>query len=90
MKNTPRPGHADFPASVKYGGFEDYRGSGRFSGRLTATMVMAGAIAQKSIILFIRSRGSSIHIRNWWDRIKIGHVRTSKTNTYLNEVHVPT
>jgi len=47
IKNIPRPGHADYPAMVKYGGFADYRGSGRFSGRLTATLVMAGAVAQK-------------------------------------------
>ncbi|HEX6560455.1 MAG TPA: chorismate synthase [Nitrososphaera sp.] len=47
IKDIPRPGHADYPATVKYGGFADYRGSGRFSGRLTATLVMAGAVAQK-------------------------------------------
>jgi chorismate synthase len=47
IKNIPRPGHADYPAMVKYGGFADYRGSGRFSGRLTATLVMAGAVADK-------------------------------------------
>ena len=47
IKNTPRPGHSDYPAHIKYGGFADYRGSGRFSGRLTATMVMGGAIALK-------------------------------------------
>ena len=47
IKNIPRPGHADYPAMVKYAGFADYRGSGRFSGRLTATLVMAGAVAQK-------------------------------------------
>ncbi|MCI0563459.1 MAG: chorismate synthase [Nitrososphaera sp.] len=47
IKSVPRPGHADYPAAVKYGGFADYRGSGRFSGRLTATLVMAGAVAQK-------------------------------------------
>ncbi|MDP3880236.1 MAG: chorismate synthase [Dehalococcoidales bacterium] len=42
-----RPGHADYTAYVKYGGFNDYRGGGRFSGRTTATMVMAGAVARK-------------------------------------------
>ena len=47
IKNIPRPGHADYPAMVKYGGFADYRGGGRFSGRLTATLVMAGAVAAK-------------------------------------------
>ena len=47
IKSTPRPGHADYPALMKYGGFVDFRGSGRFSGRLTATLVMAGAVAQK-------------------------------------------
>ncbi len=42
-----RPSHADYTAFMKYGGFNDYRGSGRFSGRITAGFVMAGAIAKK-------------------------------------------
>jgi len=46
IKNLPRPGHADFPAFFKYHGFNDYRGGGIFSGRLTLAFVMAGAIAQ--------------------------------------------
>ncbi|MDI6452679.1 chorismate synthase [Peloplasma aerotolerans] len=51
LKKHPRPGHADFAANVKYRGFQDYRGGGRFSGRLTAALVAAGAIA-KMIIPF--------------------------------------
>ncbi len=44
---TPRPGHADYPAWMKYRGFNDWRGGGRFSGRITAGFVMAGAVAKK-------------------------------------------
>ncbi len=47
IRFRPRPGHADYTAYVKYGGFNDWRGGGRFSGRITATCVMAGAIARK-------------------------------------------
>lgn len=43
----PRPGHADFVAHRKYGGFEDYRGSGHFSARLTVGLVAAGVVAKK-------------------------------------------
>ena len=47
LKDTPRPGHADYTARLKYGGFNDYRGGGRFSGRVTASFVMGGAIAKR-------------------------------------------
>ncbi len=49
LRETPRPGHADFVASQKFGGFEDYRGGGHFSGRLTLGLVAAGVIAKKII-----------------------------------------
>lgn len=48
-KDLARPGHADFTAQCKYGGFQDYRGGGHFSGRITAPIVAAGAICLKAL-----------------------------------------
>lgn len=47
QRAVPRPGHADFVAHEKFGGFEDYRGGGHFSGRLTLCLVAAGVVAKK-------------------------------------------
>jgi chorismate synthase len=49
MKDTPRPGHADFVSQHKFFGFQDYRGGGHFSGRLTTSLVAAGVVAKKII-----------------------------------------
>lgn len=58
----PRPGHSDYAAFVKYGGANDIRGGGHFSGRLTAPLVFAGAVCRQ----ILESRGISIaaHIQS--------------------------
>lgn len=49
LLSQPRPGHADFVAARKFGGYSDYRGGGHFSGRLTLGLVAAGVIAKKAL-----------------------------------------
>jgi chorismate synthase len=89
IKTKPRPGHADYPAMIKYRGFADYRGSGRFSGRLTATFVMAGSVAQKLL-------QSSLGIETIAYTKEIGGITAesidlieAKKNRYSNDVRCP-
>ncbi|MDW8084356.1 MAG: chorismate synthase [Candidatus Caldarchaeum sp.] len=88
IKNTPRPGHADYPAAIKYKGFNDWRGGGRFSGRITAGYVMAGAVAKKLL--------SKIGVEVLAYSLEIGGVRARaltveeiRQNRYANEVRCP-
>jgi len=61
QRAVPRPGHADFVAHHKFGGFEDFRGGGHFSGRLTVCLVAAGVIAKK-LLSHIRVRATILEI----------------------------
>ncbi len=63
-KDLARPGHADWPAHVRYGGYNDYRGGGHFSGRLTAPLVFAGAVAKQLLAgrgVFVGAHISSVY-----------------------------
>jgi chorismate synthase len=68
IKNLLRPGHADYTASIKYGGFNDYRGGGQFSGRITAGFVMAGTVARKLL--------SAIGVEILAHTVEIGGIKT--------------
>ena len=59
LRDVPRPGHADYTAAVKFSGHNDIRGGGQFSGRLTAPLCFAGALATQ----LLKDRGVSIRAR---------------------------
>jgi len=59
LRDVPRPGHADYTAAVKFFGHNDIRGGGQFSGRLTAPLCSAGALA----IQLLKDRGIDIRAR---------------------------
>jgi chorismate synthase len=84
-----RPGHSDYPALIKYNQYNDYRGGGRFSGRLTATHVMGGAIARKLLKETLGVETNSY-------TTKIGKISMSekfdqkmRNQIYQNEVRCP-
>ena len=86
IKFKPRPGHADYTSYIKYGGYNDHRGGGRFSGRVTAAYVMAGAVAKKLL--------QTLKVEVLAHAIQIGRVKVHRNlsydeirrNTYRNPV----
>ena len=89
LKTKLRPGHSDYPAMMKYNQYNDYRGGGRFSGRLTATHVMGGAIARKllEVTLGIKINSFTSQI----GKIKMEKEFNDKMSKliYKNEVRCP-
>ena len=89
LKTKLRPGHSDYPAMMKYNQYNDHRGGGRFSGRLTATHVMGGAIARKllEVTLGIKTNSFTSQI----GKIKMKKEFNQKTAKliYKNEVRCP-
>ena len=63
QRDVPRPGHADWVAGEKFGGFEDYRGGGHFSGRLTVCLVGAGVVAKKLLQHYAATAGTSLQLQ---------------------------
>ena len=89
IKDTPRPGHADYPARMKYGSFNDYRGGGRFSGRITVAFVMAGAIVKKLLGLFeVEVLAYAVEIGNVKLRKSLA-IEEIRRNTYETSVRCP-
>lgn len=76
IKDIMRPGHGDYTGNIKYFGFNDYRGGGHFSGRITATLVFAGAIAKQ--ILEKKDIIIGSHIKS------IGHIE----DPYFDSVNI--
>ena len=69
LKDCPRPGHADYTAQVKYGGFQDAAGGGHFSGRLTAPLCIAGGLCKQWLEeMGIRIGAHILAIGEWGDR----------------------
>ncbi len=78
MKTLMRPGHADYTGYVKYNGFNDYRGGGHFSGRITAPIAIAGAIAKQILMQHRITIGSHI--------VQLGDIK----DTSFNMTEIPT
>ena len=89
LKEKMRPGHSDYPAFVKYKGFNDVRGGGHFSGRITAPIVFAGAIAKQILMQKGIYIGAHIlSIKNIYDE-NFDQRLSLDTLNYLSKQHYP-
>ena len=79
LKNCPRPGHADYTAQIKYGGFQDAAGGGHFSGRLTAPLCIAGGLCKQ----WLAQMGIQIAAHIW----SIGSVYDDRFNDIAPEMY---
>ena len=77
LRDVPRPGHADYPAAVKYRGFQDARGGGHFSARLTAPLCAAGGI----LLQLLARRG----VRVGAHLLSVGDVRDEAFDPLLTD-----
>ena len=89
LKRKLRPGHSDYPAMIKYNHFNDYRGGGRFSGRLTATHVMGGAIARKLLRIALKVETNSFTSQIGRVKMKEEYNEEMIKLIYKNEVRCP-
>ena len=78
IKDLARPSHADYVANVKYNGFNDYRGGGHFSGRITASIVASGAILLKAL--------EKLNIKIGCHIKKCGNILDKDFNDFDNEI----
>lgn len=89
LKTRPRPGHSDYPAMVKYAGYNDVRGGGRFSGRLTATHVMGGAIAKKLLKVALQIQTYSYTSQIGGIKMRSSFTDKNISSIYKNDVRCP-
>lgn len=90
IRFTPRPSHADYFAYVKYGGYNDYRGGGRFSGRITAGFVMAGAVAKKLLKKILNVEVIAYALEIGGEKAEDFTLDDARRYRYENDVRAPT
>jgi len=89
IRFKPRPSHADYYAHIKYRGFNDHRGGGRFSGRITASYVMAGAVAKKLLREALKVEVIAYSLEIGGIKAEGFKLEDAKKFRYMNDVRAP-